>query len=182
MLIVRDSIYRHRDGRRKRARRRSDSVAGGEHIMWHNITNECLSEIIHKGDNSREQSYSNNVICGEDNSNHEAESYIKNIEHSYCWIWDRAQLLLNINSRLAWTGDASAPDLMCYEEGIPSPFLVSVPQLGIIGTRVGASVLPKGVQLLRLYYKIKFLAKYFYKLFLRCVFVVWMENFSQPIT
>jgi len=49
---------RYRDHKKKVRRR----PGGNQHIMWHNITNECLSEIIQKHETSLEQTYTNNVM------------------------------------------------------------------------------------------------------------------------
>jgi len=53
--------------------------------MWHNITNECLSEIIQKHETSLEQTYTNNVMPKEINSNNLASvHYYKQNEYGFC--------------------------------------------------------------------------------------------------
>lgn len=59
-----------------------------DHVMWHNVTNECLSSILQKHDTQIAQGYSNNVMTKEDNSSREQQQqqqqYYKQIENSFC--------------------------------------------------------------------------------------------------
>lgn len=71
---------RYKDHKRKHGSRAGSS--SGDRVAWHNIRNECLSEIIDKRNPALV--YSNNVMSQGDNSCSHGNSYPE-IQHSYCW-------------------------------------------------------------------------------------------------